>query len=343
MIGHSGIGTFIENILPHLINHKDVKYVLVGDPQQLKQFAEEINCTIVSCIYKPFSILEQIAFPKKEINKCDVFFSPNFNIPLGIKIPIFSTIHDIVFFDYPNFSSKLYKTIIRFFLKKAIRQSKEIFTVSQFSKCRISSIFDIQKNIKVVYNGIKQNLMEYAYRHENKSYKREGIVFLGNLKPYKGISTLIEAYDNLRKKGVKKTLTIIGNVDFRTKDQALLSKINLLKSYIHFVSHADDEEVFQLIAHAEVLVSPSLYEGFGIPPLEAMFLGTPVIISDIPVYREIYAHLPVTFFKAGDADDLTAKLKTFEPKELHIQQDILRQYNYQKTAELIFQNMMINR
>lgn len=342
MMGHSGIGTFIANILPYLINHKEAEFLLVGDPEILRTFAEKENCTVVSCRFKPFSIKEQIAFPTKEVNRCDAFFSPNFNIPLGIKIPIFSTIHDIVFFDYPNFGSKLYKTIIRFFLLKAIRRSKMIFTVSHFSKYRISSVFNMRKPITVVYNGIKRNLLEYTRQHEDESYEREGIVFLGNLKPYKGIATLIEAYNRLREEGVKKSLTIIGNIDFRTKDEALLAKINQLKSYIHFVSHANDEEVFRLISHAEVLVSPSLYEGFGIPPLEAMFLGTPVIISDIPVYQEIYAQLPVTFFKAGDADDLAAKLKSFAPHEMHIQQELLQQYNYQKTAELIFQNLTIN-
>jgi glycosyltransferase involved in cell wall biosynthesis len=87
--------------------------------------------------------------------------------------------------------------------------------------------------------------------------------------------------------------------------------------------------------HAKAFLFPSFYEGFGIPPLEAMYLGTPVIISDIPVYKEVYKDLPVTFFRTGDVQDLYLKLRGFVSKPLDVSEKIDKMYNYAATAKNI--------
>lgn len=339
----SGIGTFLENILPYFIHHSEINFLLIGDSTFLNLYKEKKNCKILPCRIRPFTLWSQISFPTKHVNKCDLFFTPNFDIPLGIHIPIFSTIHDVVFFDYPQFYSLSYRLIIRAFMTRAIRKSLKVFTVSSFSKERIIHHFQNEAKIEVVYNGIKRQLLDYAY--DNITYKigkKEGIVYLGNLKSYKGIETLIEAVNILQKRGIHKKLTIIGNINFRTKDKNIISKIQSLKSYIQFKSNASDKEVFDIISQSEVLVSPSLYEGFGIPPLEALYLGTNVIISDIPVYKEIYKGLPVTYFQAGNPIDLAKKIHCHPKYSLHIQKKILSLYNYEKTAQLIFKNFFVN-
>lgn len=341
--GPSGIGTFLENILPYFIQHLEIHFLLIGEDGYLSQYKERENCEIIFCKSKPFSFKGLVRFPIKAINKCDLFFTPNFDIPLGIHIPIFTTIHDVVFFDYPQFYSPLYRFIIKAFMKRAIRKSTKVFTVSQFSKERIMQYFQHGDKIVVVYNGIKKQLKDYTRENiSNTNKKKKGIVYLGNLKSYKGIETLIEAFQKLLARGVPKSLTIIGNINFRTKDNKLISQIQYLKPQIHFKSNATDREVFDIISHSEVLVSPSLYEGFGIPPLEAMYLGTNVIISDIPVYKEIYSNLPVIYFQAKDSDDLANKIQNIPSHSLHIQEKILAQYNYEKTAQLIFENFMVN-
>lgn len=308
LIGQSGIGTFIENITEEIIKHIEHNFVLIGNPEILKQYLIYGNCEIVNCIYKSFSFKELFYFPTKEVNHCDVFFTPNFNIPLGIKVPISCTIHDIVFFDTENFGNQLERFIISQYITRALKISTNVFTVSNFSKSRIEERFPIRKDLHVIYNVISNKLKVYKLKHKEVK-DRKGIVFLGNLKKHKGIDVLLDAYAKLLDNGIKKPLTIIGKLNFRTKDDSILKKVKKFGNQVHIKSDSSDEDVYSIISHSEVLVSPSYYEGFGLPPLEALYLGTPVIISDIPVYREVYKDLPVTFFKSGNATDLYSKIR----------------------------------
>ena len=90
----------------------------------------------------------------------------------------------------------------------------------------------------------------------------------------------------------------------------------------------------ELLVSARLLVQPSLYEGFGIPPLEALYCGTRAVISDIPVFREIYADFPVRFFRAGDALDLEARMEEAWQDE-GLLPSLSDRYSYEKAAAVI--------
>lgn len=337
LIGQSGIGTFIENVVPHMVATPDADFVLVGDKGRLADYAGRGNCTIVECTYGSFSPKELLRFPVKEVNKCDVFYTPNFNIPMGIRIPIYCTIHDIVFFDTENFGSTLHQAALKWYVRRALHIAKGVFTVSQFSRQRIQGYFHSQRDIQVVCNGLSQELLEYKACHPVVQ-QRSGIVYLGNIKRNKGIHILWQAYQKLLDEGGNiPHLTIIGRFDFRTKDDEILQTILANKDKVRLVTDATNQQVYDILAHAACLVSPSLYEGFGIPPLEAMSLGTPVILSDIPVYQEIYGKYPVTFFEAGNADELYKMLKTLPASPIDVDELIASTYTYEKTARKIMQ------
>lgn len=339
LIGQSGIGTFIENILIHIVKNNQNKYLLIGDINKLANYCKLPHCTCIHCAYKSFSLKEFFLFPTKEINKCDAFFTPNFNIPMGINVPIFSTIHDVVFFDTDNFSSLLKKMIIKWYILRAINISKTIFTVSNFSKERITKLFPNTKKIIVVYSAVSEQLKKYVNNHDLNTEKK-GIIFLGNLKRHKGLQTLIEAIDLLADQGFHTPLTIIGKMNFRTKDIEIKKIIEKKQGEIELISNASNQQVFDIIAHSQILISPSLYEGFGLSPLEAMYLGTPAIISDIPVYKEIYKDLPVTFFHAGDAKDLAYQIKEHKKERVNVKQLIDKHYNFEKiTTPIIIEEI----
>ena len=108
-----------------------------------------------------------------------------------------------------------------------------------------------------------------------------------------------------------------------------------------------DKELLSYLKNADLLVQPSLYEGFGIPPLEAMSLGTPALISDIPVFKEIYESFPVTYFKTEDSDDLCIKLINMYKNidnlpRINLTSEQKDKYTYDKTANLILQTIMEN-
>ena len=339
LIGQSGIGTFIENVVCHMVELPNTDFVLIGNRKMLAQYAEHPNCTIVECCYGSFTLQELLHFPTKEVNRCDVFYTPNFNIPMGIRIPIYATIHDIVFFDTEKFGSTLHRMALRWYIKRALRMAQGVFTVSNFSRQRIQQYFHTNRPIKVVCNGLSSELLAYKKTHTLPT-ERSGLVYLGNIKRYKGLHILWQAYQQLLSKGQETpTLTIIGRMDFRTKDDKMLQTILANKDKIKMVSDASNQQVYELLSKASCLVSPSLYEGFGIPPLEAMSLGTPVILSDIPVYKEVYSTFPVTYFKAGDANDLYQKLQQLPSSPIHIDEQIASTYTYEKTARMIMQEL----
>ena len=338
LIGQSGIGTFIENILNYMILDSTNQYLLIGKEQALAKYSLQGNCQSINCTYTSFSIKELIAFPVKAVNQCDAFYTPNFNIPLGINVPTYSTIHDIVFFDTDNFCSPAKLLIYKWFVKRALHISTKVFTVSNFSRERIHNYFNTSKDIEVIYNGINQELRNYKKAHMSENRKK-GIVFLGNLKRHKGIHLLLEAYNKLQEEKEDIPLTIIGNFNFRTKDTEIINLLQNNNSKINFMTNASNQEVYDIISKSEVLVSPSYYEGFGIPPLEAMYLNTNVIISDINVYKEIYKDYPVTFFKSGDSKSLYQALRDFSYTAINVEAKINNQYNYELTAKAVLNNI----
>jgi glycosyltransferase involved in cell wall biosynthesis len=122
----------------------------------------------------------------------------------------------------------------------------------------------------------------------------------------------------------------------------LLEKLN--DKDIIFTGFIPEEEKRLLLAESSRLVQPSLYEGFGNPPLEAMLSGTQALVSDIPVFREAYGDFPVNFFRAGDSKDLAAKIRTLfcdkEEKRLILPAGLRKKYSFNKIVSILLKEMV---
>ena len=335
MIENSGIGNFLKNILTYLSYVDNLSFLLVGDINVINKYKFK-NSEILDCKTPIFSVKELLLFPYKDVNKCDLFFSPNYNIPLGVKVPIISTIHDVVFLDHPEITTKLGLIIRYAFLKYAFLKSKGIVTVSNFSKARIEHYFGKKKEIKVLGNGITHSLIKY--KENNVSEKIEEyqsyIVYVGNIKKHKGLKVLVEAYLELKKNDFIPKLVIVGEMNnFRSNDFPLATKIINNKNII-FTGKVSDQKLFNIIQNANVLLQPSIYEGFGMPPLEAMYLGTLPILSDIPVFIEIYNDTPAIFFECGNKNDLKEKLIRYglNKEKIEFTSEMTEKFCYKKIS-----------
>ena len=339
MSGKSGIGAFIDSMLP-----------------TLKEGAEVVE---IKPDIKPFSLKEMFFFPQGELNKinsCDAFFTPYCNVPgrlfsAGIKVPIFSTIHDVIFLDLP-LAGALGTFLRKVIYQRSINKSRELFTVSEFSKGRIQARLKCKKPITVVYSGVPL----YNEGPKEKVQKTDTIIFVGNIKAHKGIKTLIPAFLKARnllkakedprqasltqKDSSLPRLLIVGSKEnFRTRDTELDSLMQEAeKNGVQFTGFVPDKELKNLIERARLLVQPSLYEGFGVPPLQALYSGTRAVISDIPVFKEIYERLPVTFFKAGDADDLAKKIADVYSDKSALP-PVERIYSYRFSAQAVLKRI----
>jgi glycosyltransferase involved in cell wall biosynthesis len=323
MLGMSGIGIFLENLLNNLPNEHE--YILIGNKDMLVHCNANIQ-KIIDCSIPIFSYKEILSYPVSFVNKCDAFFIPNWNIPAGIKIPIFSMIHDVVFLDMPDITSPLGKIIRYIWLLRTVIISRHIFTVSYFSCQRIAYYFRHKYKISVVYNDVLPKVKSYytLYNKERKNY----YMYIGNIKKHKGLNVLISAYENLNDGN---SLLIVGKKEnFHTFDNIYTKNKNIV-----FTGYIKEKELYEFLYNAKALIQPSLYEGFGIPPLEALWLKTPVILSDIPVFKEIYHDMPVIFFKSGDSIDLAEKIKNINYFDYN-PDILLKKYDALKTANTIF-------
>jgi glycosyltransferase involved in cell wall biosynthesis len=348
-IGNSGVGVYLRGCLPFFLSSSH-RFTLLGDRDAiLAPFPggslRLSNTEFLSCGIKTFSVRELLFFPdrlKRKINKTDIYYSPFFNIPGGIGIPVYCTIHDVVFPDMPELTSKAGLLIRMFFFRRAVKRSKGVFTVSAFSKSRIQHYFGAATPVTVTHSALQPFFLEPPAGLYRKS---KTLVFIGNIKKHKGLSCLLEAFLLARKEGLPHKLIIVGGKnDFRTADGEFLRKMDGAgSSAVEFTGPLDNSDLKRVVSSASLLVQPSLYEGFGLPPLEAMILGTRALVSDIPVFREIYAGFPVVFFQAGNAADLKSKLTELllnrEPETVRLSPELTGRYSFKKTSDIILKGL----
>jgi glycosyltransferase involved in cell wall biosynthesis len=362
MYNSSGTGVYLRECLPYFFDYPHT-FFLIGDKKKLAEAAGgRQNVFIFDCPVKPFSFAELALFPRhilKKINQADVFYNSFFNVPSGITVPVYLTIHDIVFADMPELESKAGIALRKLFYKRAVRFSKSVFTVSEFSKARIQYHFGTSKPIVVTYSAVQSYLLRLSGNlgaetagHEKpvreKTSKKEIILFTGNIKSHKGLWCLLDAFLAARKSGLRHKLVLVGARDnFRSRDNKILKMLKRIgPDVVEFTGFISDDQLWKLLSEAALLVQPSLYEGFGLPPLEAMIAGTKALISDIPVFKEIYDGYPVSFFRAGDAADLKDKMLSLlykkEPEHIVLSKELIEKYNFKKTASIIMENLVQN-
>lgn len=323
-LGKSGIGRVCQGILDHL-DYNEHEYFLIGNEEKLRAYSPAY---IIPNDENPFSPKGLFSFPKMINQFCDCIIIPNFIIPYGIKIPVYSVMHDLIFLDLPKITTKgfLDYRIKKMLLKRCMKKSVRIACVSGFTKSRCEHYFPkYAGKCYVNYIGLSEDVLNFDTSGIEKT---NSIIYVGNVKPHKGLKTLIDAFHMLPK-GMYR-LKIIGD-----KEGFLvgMKEENLKSDDVIFTGRLSDDQLLREIASAKFLVQPSLYEGFGLPPLEALYLGTQPIISDIPVFKEVYGDLPVIFFKTGDAKDLGNALMKAEGRAFTATSEFSEKYHYQNFAK----------
>ncbi len=339
MIDSSGIGTFLKGVLPFLLNNRNSEWLLIGNEDRLAEYRDN-RVSILNCNIPIFSIKELFCFDVNKINKCDAYFSPEYNIPFGIKIPVIATIHDVIFFDVKGLTSKIGTFLRKLYIALAIKKSDALITVSKFSASRIKHHFPYAKNLDICYNGANSNLINAKEIENEYNITSPYFLFVGNIKKHKGLDILIDSFQEMPESF---KLVVVGNKDaFRTSDSKTSQLLKTLSSSsrIVFTGKISDGALKSLIINARALIQPSRYEGFGIPPLEAMLLNTPAIVSDIEVFREIYSDFPVVYFKQDNSHDLALKMKTLTYDRVQLSESLRNHYSYKKSAEIIWNKII---
>lgn len=328
-IGRSGLGRVCKGFLDSLDFQANEIY-LIGKKELLESYT---GAHIIEDETDPYSTKGLLSFNKKLNKICDALIVPNFLIPFGVQIPVYSVMHDLIFLDIKETTNGLIdRTVKKYMLKRCVKKSEKVFCVSgfTFNRCKYHYKKYADK-FCVNYEGFTIDAGENIAAGIKKE---KNLVFVGNVKPHKGLKTLVEAYKLLPAGEYR--LKIIGEKDnFLTG----MNVEELLCEGVEFTGRLSDEELFREVAKASFLIQPSFYEGFGIPPLEALWLGTKPIVSDIEVFKEVYEGLDVEFFKVGDAKDLAKKILNGNPTVKTDASEILKKYNYRNMAEKIIEEI----
>ncbi|MBN2227221.1 MAG: glycosyltransferase family 4 protein [candidate division Zixibacteria bacterium] len=279
MIRASGIGSYLRHILPLLVSIKpDFTWHILGDTNDLQSesWAESDNIRLIDCRSRVYSIAEQYALPGK-IPRCDLLFSPHYVVPLPYRSPMLVTIHDVFHLAEENQDKTMFRSAYaRLMMSSALNKAKRVMTDSRFTKDEmIKYNLPHTEKVRVVYLGV--DLPEHRADHVDGRY----LLYVGNVKPHKNIRRMIDAYKRLHEKR-NIPLKIVGEADkFITGIPGLREEVtdSAWGKWIEFTGWIEDDELVKCYREAAALILPSLYEGFGLPPLEAMTQGCPCLVS----------------------------------------------------------------
>ena len=315
MINSSGIGVYLKNILPEIA--KEFNLILLGSSKELAPFSWTKGLQIIEFTPKIYSIKEQLSYPFI-VPKTDLFWCPHFNAPLlPIRAKkILTTIYDVNHLANRNTMSFVKWTYAKLLYNSAVSKSKGIITISEFSKSELLKFTRVnEKKINIIYCGVDYNIFaDIESKNSQINVPKQYILYVGNIKPHKNLITLLKAYEELSE-AIKANykLVILGKKDgFITPDLEIFQFIeenNLMKD-IFFTGYIADEMVPSLYQKASLFVFPSLYEGFGLPILEAMASGVPVLSSNATSLPEVGGDA-VVYFNPMDYTELAHQIHTF--------------------------------
>ena len=239
-----------------------------------------------------------------DIIQCTDFFS----IEKSRGIPEIITVHDISCFKYPETHPAARVKLFNEYLPASLENAQHIFTVSEFSKREIVDYFAIKaEKITVTYNGLPTGFQAYSEIQTHTALKQYGLqykkyfLYVGTIEPRKNLELLLEAYQQLPIDiQAHYKLVIIGACGWKFESFLQQAGTLLKRQQLIMPGYVADKDLQHLMASAYCFLYPSIYEGFGLPPLEAMASGTPVITSDCASLPEVVGNAGV-LLPADDA------------------------------------------
>jgi glycosyltransferase involved in cell wall biosynthesis len=352
-----GIGTYIRNLILNLSKlDRENEYWLIASEREKSELGTlPPNFSFVYDQSQEGAFWNDIVLPYILRQRgVQVLHTPHFHVPRFLRCKSIITIHDCVHILFPNYASSkaAYDQACKT-TRRAIRQSSHILVVSETTQRDLMRLFSVSEDkITVAYNAIDERaVLDSGLEDQKRVLERYQIqdpflLYAGNIRPHKNIARLIEAFSVLKSE-LKETekwknlkLLIIG--DELSKHQVLRRTVirSGVQHDVRFFGFVPYDTLKVFYKSAEIFVFPSLYEGFGLPPLEAMANGTPVLTSNISSLPEV----------VGDAAVLVNPENVFEiSKELkhllfdtNMREELIakglkqaRRYSWQKCAELV--------
>ena len=303
-----------------------------------------------------YSLAEQVRFPfLLNKYKLDLVHFPHFNVPLLYRKKFIVTVHDLILFHYPTVRNTTLNKFVYWFkllmyhlvIRSTIRRSNLVIAISKFTKKDLTTTLKIpSQKIEVIYEGAEFNSnKEYNISEQQKNtfFKKYGIIkpyllYVGNAYPHKNLERLVLVFKKLVQNGLDKQLVLVGKDDYFYQRLKKFIEKNKIEQVI-VTDYVDDAELTLLYKEAEAFVFPSLYEGFGLPPLEALVYGLPVVSSNQSSLPEVLGK-KVNYFNPEDEEDMIKSILKYDQQVKINRAGIAKlkeKYSWQKMAKEIYQ------
>ncbi|MEK7623917.1 MAG: glycosyltransferase family 1 protein [Patescibacteria group bacterium] len=357
-----GIGRYIEQLVKKLLEiDKKNQYILF----LRKQNFSIVNCQLsnVKCVLADipwYSIAEQIKFKKiiKQQN-VDLMHFPHWNVPIFYNDPFVVTVHDLIMWHYPRAEASTLGPVAYWFkdrvsrlvVKHVVKAAKHIITTSEFTKNDIHQALGVpREKMTVTYQAPfeRQNLESRIWNLESfpknskfqipnsKFQKKPYVLYVGSAYPHKNLERLLEAWKIIEEKYADSyQLVLVGKESFfYSQLQATSYKLQA----ITFAGFVPDDELEALYKNATLYIEPSLYEGFGLPPLEAMAHGIPVVSSNRSCLPEVLGEAALYFDPENVEQMAETILRGLEDEDLRFEliqkgREEIKRYSWAKLAE----------
>ncbi|MBI3754626.1 MAG: glycosyltransferase family 4 protein [Deltaproteobacteria bacterium] len=319
-----GSETYIRNLIAKLSDiDSENEYFIFANRENFNEFKtgrpnfHKMLCPI-NASFKPGRILwEQFVLPFQTLKyKIDILFSPGYTAPIFIGCKQVVTIHDLNYYYHPDDFSSLELLFWRLLVPLSARAANRVITISKNSKRDIENILKVSPDkVDLIYEAANMFPDFGGWGDENiekvkKKYCIDGkyILSIAAMHPHKNIHRLIEAYKILKDKyGTSHKLVLVGMKAWASKAVEGAIKGMSLEKDVIFTGWVPLEDIPIFYKGAAVFVFPSLFEGFGIPPLEAMTCGTPVAVSNITSLPEVVGDAG-KYFNPYDVEDIASKV-----------------------------------
>jgi len=344
-----GLGRYTQELVDNIIkitsaDESDIfNFVIFLSPENFDEFICEHDNVKKVCLSAPwYSWQEQIYMPFiiwKE--KLDLIHYPHFNVPVFTPCKFVVTIHDLILTHFPTvrattlspFIYRLKNLAYQIVIFTAVKRARKIITVSEFTKNDLVSQFKINPDkIVVTYEGVAnltkgRDSLFIAKLDNHETLKQYNInnnflLYVGNAYPHKNLDFLLKSFAKLLVKKPELRLVLVGKQDyFYTQIRDLARSLNLwqkenINSPVVFPGYVPDAQLEILYQEALSYVFPSFYEGFGLPPLEAMAKGCPVISSDRSSLPEILGSAAIYFNPEKEEDMIEKICLVLDKKEI---------------------------
>jgi len=303
--GFTGVGSYVSGLVESVAQARPSRNVSVF----LTQDAPAVSDPNLIAIRAPFptpneyvrAFWEQTVVPWEVSRRgIDLYHSPNYILPVALRAPSIVTIHDLTYLDASlhKWTSHHY---LRTFVSLAVRKADAIVAVSEHSKLQIEQHYpEAIGRVHAIYQGYRRNIQrpcsaEIENFLEVEALHRPYVLFVGTIEPRKNIPRLIAAFElAVRVADLDHHLYLVGGWGWKSGGARDALRASPLADRIHSVGYVVNEQLPLYYAGADLFVYPSIEEGFGLPPLEAMVCGTPVVTSNCSSLPEVVGDAAIT-------------------------------------------------